>query len=54
VSKHKYVTAKDKDRHEHQVIEFHFDEENDKEMAAKYEPIVKEMMEMYKKFDFKK
>jgi len=51
VSKHKYVTAKDKDRHEHQIIEFNFDEEYDKKMLDKYSPIIEEMSEMLKKYD---
>jgi len=51
VSKHKYVTAKDKDRHEHQIIEFNFDEEYDKKMLAKYSPIIEEMKEMLQKYD---
>lgn len=51
VSKHKYVTAKDKDRHENQVIEFNFDEEYDKEMTEKFEPIVKEMLSLYNQFN---
>lgn len=50
VSKHKYVTKKDADRHEHQIIEFNFDEEYDKRMTDKYEPIVKEMFELWNKF----
>lgn len=50
VSKHKYVTAKDKDRHEHQIIEFNFDKEYDDIMIAKYEPIVNEMKQMLEKF----
>lgn len=50
VSKHKYVTAKDKDRHEHQIIEFNFDKEYDEKMIAKYEPIVKSMIELLEKY----
>lgn len=50
VSKHKYVTAKDKDRHEHQIIEFNFDKAYDENMSAKYWPIVNEMKEMLTKF----
>ena len=50
VSKHKYVTAKDKDRHEHQIIEFNFDKAYDDKMVAKYWPIVNEMKEMLTKF----
>lgn len=49
VSKHKY---KEEDRHEHQIIEFELTDEFDKEMTSKYEPIIKEMKEMYEKFDF--
>lgn len=51
VSKHKYVTPKDKDRHEHQTIEFNFDDEYDKRMTEKYEPVVREMVELYNRFN---
>lgn len=51
VSKHKYVTAKDKDRHEFQIIEFNFDEEYDKRMIEKYGGVVKEMKELWDRFN---
>lgn len=51
VSKHKYVTKKDADRHENQIIEFNFDEEYDKIMTEKYEPIVQEMKQLWDKFN---
>jgi hypothetical protein len=50
VSKHKYVTKKDADRHEHQIIEFNFDKEYDEVMTAKYKPIVEEMIALLDKF----
>lgn len=51
VSKHKYVTKKDVDRHENQIIEFNFDDEYDKRMIEKYEPVVKEMKELWEKYN---
>ena len=57
VAKHKYVEKKPtkkepnpKPRYEHQIIEFYFDEEEDKKMEKRYWKIVKEMGVLYNKF----
>ena len=50
VSKHRY---KNKERHEHQIIEFNWTKEEDLKMEKKYKPIIEEMNEMFNKFNKK-
>jgi len=45
IAKHKY---KD-ERNEHQIIEFELTPEFDKEMTEKYQPVINEMSNLYKK-----